>query len=131
MEKLWGEKHLCVFSEDEAKKWVLGWYVRVRPRGRLIRPFVLDQPHGRPRLHHIFTVLLQAVRLLRVSANLEAKANAMRREGLQLHHRGASRIGHPRKFWELMTVYFGTAQKKQGDEDDDPWDFLNAAASHP
>ena len=24
MEKSWGEKHLCVFSEEEAKKWVLG-----------------------------------------------------------------------------------------------------------
>ena len=24
MENLWGSKHLCVFSEDEAKHWVLG-----------------------------------------------------------------------------------------------------------
>ena len=24
IEKSWGEKHLCVFSDEEAKKWVLG-----------------------------------------------------------------------------------------------------------
>ena len=27
MEKSWGEKHLCIFSEEEAKKWVLGLHM--------------------------------------------------------------------------------------------------------
>ena len=34
-----------------------------------------------------------------------------------------------KKFWELMTAYFGTAQKQDGDND--PWDFLDAAPAIP
>ena len=44
MERTWGSKHLAVFSEKEARNWVLGvsmslfpFGVRVRPRGHVIR----------------------------------------------------------------------------------------------
>ena len=67
--------------------------------------------------------------MLRVSANLEAKANAMRCEALQCIT--VTLAGSDtKKFWELMTAYFGTAQKQDG-EDDDPWDFLDAAPKIP
>ena len=129
MEKTWGEKHLCVFSEEEAKKWVLGvrtsstsWSLSKAVRFRSASWSTSTSPY--------LTVPLQAVRLLRVSANLEAKANAMRREALQCIT-VALAGSDTKKFWELMTVYFGTAQKKQDDEDDDPWDFLDAAPAIP
>ena len=129
MEKTWGEKHLCVFSEEEAKKWVLGvhtsstsWLLSKAVRFRSASWSTSTSPY--------LTVPLQAVRLLQVSANLEAKANAMRREALQcitVVLAGSD----TKKFWELMTAYFGTAQKKQDDKDDDPWDFLDAAPAIP
>ena len=31
MEKMWGEKHLAVFSEEEAHKWVLGVSIHILP----------------------------------------------------------------------------------------------------
>ena len=65
---------------------------------------------------------------MRVSANLEAKANVMRREALQCIT-VALAGSDTKKFWELMTAYFGTAQKQ--DDDNDPWDFLDAAPAIP
>ena len=58
MEETWGSKHLAVFSEDEAKNWILGVSIhspafksiRVRPRGRNIRLLFHVQPRVRPRL---------------------------------------------------------------------------------
>ena len=127
MEKSWGEKHLCVFSEEEAKKWVLGvrtsstsWSLNKAVRFRSTSWSTSTSPY--------LTVLLQAVRLLRVSANLEAKANAMRREALQCIT-VALAGSDTKKFWELMMAYFGTAQKQDGDND--PWDFLDAAPAIP
>ena len=76
----------------------------------------------------IFLFHLQAVHLLRVSANLEAKANALRREALQCIT-VALAGSDTKKFWSLMTAYFGTAQKDDGE--DDPWDFLDAAPAIP
>ena len=127
MEKSWGEKHLSVFSEDEAKKWVLGvstsstsWSLSKAVRFRSASWSTSTSPY--------FTIFFQAVRLLRVSANLEAKANAMRREALQCIT-VALAGSDTKKFWDLMTAYFGTAQKQDGD--DDPWDFLDAAPAIP
>ena len=127
MEKLWGEKHLSVFSEDEAKKWVLGvrtsstsWSLSKAVRFRSASWSTSTSPY--------FTIFFQAVRLLRVSANLEAKANAMRREALQCIT-VALAGSDTKKLWELMTAYFGTAQKQ--DDDNDPWDFLDAAPAIP
>ena len=127
MEKSWGEKHLSVFSEDEAKKWVLGvrtsstsWSLSKAIRFRSASWSTSTSPY--------FTIFFQAVRLLRVSANLEAKANAMRREALQCIT-VALAGSDTKKFWELMTAYFGTAQKQ--DDDNDPWDFLDAAPAIP
>ena len=129
MEKTWGEKHLGMFSEEEAKKWVLGvrtsstsWSLSKAVHFRSASWSTSTSPY--------LTVLLQAVRLLRVSANLEAKANAMRREALQCIT-VALAGSDTKKFWELMTAYFGTAQKKQDGKDDDPWDFLDAAPAIP
>ena len=65
---------------------------------------------------------------MRVSANLEAKANALRREALQCIT-VALAGSDTKKFWSLMTAYFGTAQKEDGE--DDPWDFLDAAPAIP
>ena len=122
-----GEKHLCVFSEEEAKKWVLGvhtsstsWSLNKAVRFRSTSWSTSTSPY--------LTVLLQAVRLLRVSANLEAKANAMCREALQCIT-VALAGSDTKKFWELMTAYFSTAQKPDGDND--PWDFLDAAPAIP
>ena len=127
MEKSWGEKHLSVFSEDEAKKWVLGvstsstsWSLSKAVRFRSASWSTSTSLY--------FTIFFQAVRLLRVSANLEAKANAMRREALQCIT-VALAGSDTKKFWDLMTAYFGTAQKQDGD--DDPWDFLDAAPAIP
>ena len=51
-------KHLVVFSEDEAKNWILGVsthfptfkHIRVRPRGRNVRLLFHVRPRVRPRL---------------------------------------------------------------------------------
>ena len=127
MEKSWGEKHLCVFSEEEAKKWVLG--VRTSSTSwSLSKAVHFGSASWSTSTSPYFTIFFQAVRLLWVSTNLEAKANAMRREALQcitVVLAGSD----TKKFWELMTAYFGTAQKQDGD--DDPWDFLDAAPAIP
>ena len=62
--------------------------------------------------------------LLRVSTDLEAKANLLRQEALQcltVTLTGSNR----KKFWELMMAYFRANHK--GTDEDDPWDFLDAA----
>ena len=127
MEKSWGEKHLCVFSKEEAKKWVLGvctsstlWLLSKAIRFESASWSTSTSPY--------FSIFFQAVHLLWVSANLEAKANAMCHEALQCIT--VVLVGlDTKKFWELMTAYFGTAQKQDGDND--PWDFLDAAPAIP
>ena len=127
MEKSWGEKHLSVFSEDEAKKWVLGVSTS-STSWSLSKAIRFRSASWSTSTSLYFTIFFQAVRLLRVSANLEAKANAMRREALQCIT-VALAGSDTKKFWDLMTAYFGTAQKQDGD--DDPWDFLDAAPAIP
>ena len=72
--------------------------------------------------------MLQAVRLLWVSANLEARANSLRQEALQCLTIALAG-SDTKKFWSLMTAYFSTSKKDDGD--DDPWDFLDAAPAIP
>ena len=58
MEATWGSKHLAVFSEDEAKNWILGVSIhssafrciRGRPRGHNVRSLFHVRPRVRPRL---------------------------------------------------------------------------------
>ena len=70
----------------------------------------------------------QAVCLLRISADLEAKANMLRKEALQCIT-VALAGSDSKKFFTLMTTYFGANQ--MGTLDDDPWDFLDAAPEIP
>ena len=71
--------------------------------------------------------LFQAVRLLRVSAELESKANALRKEALQCLT-VALAGSDTKKFWDLLTTYFGA--NHTGDQDD-VWDFIDAAPPIP
>ena len=71
--------------------------------------------------------LFQAVRLLRVSADLESRANSLWKEALQCIT-VALAGSDTRQFWELMMAYFGA---NHTGTDDDPWDFLDAAPKIP
>ena len=77
---------------------------------------------------YFLSLLFQAVRLLRVSANLEARANSLRQEALQCLT-VALAGSDTKNFWSLMTAYFGTSKKDS--EEDDPWEFLDAAPAIP
>ena len=75
-----------------------------------------------------FVIYFQSIRLLRVSADLEAKANLLRKEALQsltIALAGSDTKG----FWDLLAAYFGA--NHSGNEEDDPWDFLDAAPAIP
>ena len=76
----------------------------------------------------ILPLFFQAVRLLRVSANLEARANSLRQEALQCLTIALAG-SDTKNFWNLMTAYFGTSKKDS--EEDDPWEFLDAAPAIP
>ena len=66
--------------------------------------------------------------MLCVSADLEAKANLLRKEALQCITIALAG-SNTKKFWELLVAYFGANHK--GTEEDDPWDFLDAAPAIP
>ena len=61
MELTSGSKHLAVFSEDEAKNWILGVsthfptfkHIRVWPQGRNIRSLFYVRPQVWPRLSQL------------------------------------------------------------------------------
>ena len=75
-----------------------------------------------------FVIYFQSIRLLRVSADLEAKANLLRKEALQsltIALAGSDTKG----FWDLLAAYFRA--NHSGNEEDDPWDFLDAAPAIP
>ena len=96
-----------------------------------MRLFTFHRPRVRPRNHtqfKYFTFSLQAVRFLCVSADLEAKANLLCKEALQSLTIALARTD-TKKFWELLVAFFGANHK--GSEEDDPWDFLNAAPKIP
>ena len=65
--------------------------------------------------------------LLRVSADLESRANSLRKEALQCVTIALAG-SDTRKLWELLVAYFGA--NHTGTEDD-PWDFLDAAPKIP
>ena len=73
-------------------------------------------------------MFLQAVRLLRVSAELESRANLLRKEALQ-SLTIALAGSNTKRLWEVLTAYFG-ANHVAGEEED-PWDFLDAAPEIP
>ena len=131
MERTWGSKHLAVFDEEEARNYVLGVSIRsrARPRGCYVRSFNCEQPRGRTRRSKNHSVLrFQSIRLLRVSADLKAKANLLCKEALQ--SLTVALAGTDTKsFWDLLTAYFGA--NHSGNEEDDPWDFLDAAPTIP
>ena len=63
-----------------------------------------------------------------MSANLEAWATALHQEALQcitVALAGSDTL----RFWTLMMAYFGANQT--GDEEEDPWSFLDAAPAIP
>ena len=129
LEKTWGAKHLAVFSEEEAKSWLLGVSILkvalesvYRGRSHFI-DLEFDLLLQRDPL-----ILFQAVRLLRVSADLENRANSLRKEALQCITIALAG-SDTRQFWALMTAYFGA--NHSGTEADDPWDFLDAAPKIP
>ena len=63
-----------------------------------------------------------------MSANLKARATALCQEALQCIT--IALVGSDtRKFWTLMTAYFGANQT--GDEEDDPWSFLDVTPTIP
>ena len=75
-----------------------------------------------------FTIFFQAVCLLHVSVDLEVKANLLQKEALQCLT--VTLTGSDmKKIWELMMAYFGANHK--GTDEDDPWDFLDAAPPIP
>ena len=65
--------------------------------------------------------------MLRVSAELEAKANSLQKEALQ-SLTIALAGSDTRYFWDLLTAFFGADHT--GDNDD-PWDFLDTAPEIP
>ena len=65
--------------------------------------------------------------MLHVSAELEAKANALWKETLQSLTIALAR-SDTRCFWDVLTAFFGA--NHTGDNDD-PWDFLDAAPEIP
>ena len=82
-----------------------------------------------PTLHILnLIILLQAVCLLQVLADLKAKANLLRKEALECLT-VALAGSDTKKFWELMTAFSGTNHK--GTDEDDPQDFLDAAPIIP
>ena len=90
MEKTWGAKHLAVFSEEEARKWVLGVSIPnisascsvTSSTSRPVRKVAVRTSTSSSTLDHYLTIplwfYLQALRLLKVSADLEAKVIALR-----------------------------------------------------
>ena len=75
----------------------------------------------------MFSLPFQAIRLLRVSAELESCANALRKEALQCLT--VALCGSDTKqFWQLLTAYFGA---NHTGEEDDPWDFIDPAPEIP
>ena len=65
--------------------------------------------------------------MLRVSADLESRANSLRKEALQCIT-VALAGSNTHQFWSLMMAYFGA---NHTGTDDDPWDFLDAAPKIP
>ena len=63
-----------------------------------------------------------------MSAELEGRANSLRKEALQCITIALAG-SDTRKFWELLVAYFGA--NHTGSEEDDPWDFLDAAPKIP
>ena len=62
MEQTWGAKHLAVFDDEEASKWVLGvssFNSQGRPRDRPVRSLSSLRPQVRSRT--VFLVLLLIV----------------------------------------------------------------------
>ena len=127
MERTLGSKHLAVFDEEEAKNYVLGvstffvYGLVVDARGSSfmnnleVELVISSNPS---------VIYFQSIRLLRVSADLEAKANLLRKEALQ-SLTIALAGSDTKSFWDLLAAYFGA--NHSGNEDDDPWDFLDAA----
>ena len=76
----------------------------------------------------LLVIYFQSIRLLRVSADLEAKANLLCKGALQnltIALTGSDTKG----FWDLLAAYFGA--NHSGNKEDDPWDFLDAAPTIP
>ena len=96
--------------------------VRGRPCGCSIRPLKSIPPRVRPRqlkstnsINLFLFFFFQAIRLLRVSAELETRANLLRREALQsltITLAGSD----TKRLWDLLTAFFGADHT--GDEED-------------
>ena len=122
MEKTWGAKHLAVFSEEEARKWVLGVSIPnisascsiTSSTSRSVCKVAVRTSTSSSTLDHYLTIplwfYLQALRLLKVSADLEAKVIALCRESLQCLT-VALASSDTKSFWDLMTSYFGSTAK--------------------
>ena len=90
MEKTWGAKHLAVFSEEEARKWVLGVSIShissncsiMSSTSRSVCKVTVRTSTLSLTLDHYLTIplwfYLQVFQLLKVSADLEAKVIALR-----------------------------------------------------
>ena len=82
----------------------------------------MPRPRGRLTFTH-YSLFLQAVRLLRVSAELQGRANSLRREAVQCLTIALAG-SDTKELWNLLTTYFGSAADS---DDEDPWNFLDPA----
>ena len=76
----------------------------------------------------LLVIYFQSICLLRVSADLEAKANLLHKEALQnltIVLAGSDTKG----FWDLLAAYFRA--NHSGNKEDDPWNFLDTAPTIP
>ena len=124
MERTWGDKHMAILTEQESQAWLLGvGYIM------LLSSYMIHLD-GVTRCSHIFVSprcatnahlsFLQALRLFRLSSELEAKAAALKQEALQ--HLFVAIAGTDcRELWTLLTMFFGKGT------DADPFEFLDAA----
>ena len=123
MERTWGDKHMAILTEQESQAWLLGvGYIRLLSSYMIHLDGVTQCSHifGPPRCATNSHFFLQALRLFRLSSELEAKAAALKQEALQ--HLFIAIAGTDcRELWTLLTMFFGKGT------DADPFEFLDAA----
>ena len=119
MERTWQQSHLAVLSKDESQSWLLG-VITACFLNWLMFNFIYYPLFLQIALNLIFPFFFQSLWLLRLSAELEGWAAALRSEALQ--HMTIVLAGVDCKdLWRVLMTFFGS------NWEEDPFQFLDGA----